>query len=82
MKAVAAQKVHHPLHPVRNQPLLPLLEGARSVIRTYFNSSDDEDADEDKNRGKIKFKPTKAFTLSEFWTIRAGFSQQSNWYLL
>ena len=27
VKAVAAQKAHHLVHPVRNQPLLPLLEG-------------------------------------------------------
>ena len=38
------------------------------MIRRYFYSSDDEDADEDKNRGKIKSKPTEALTLSEFWS--------------
>ena len=27
VKAVTAQKVHHLIHPVRNQPLPPLLEG-------------------------------------------------------
>ena len=31
-------------------------------------SSDDEDVDEDKNRGKVKSKPTEALTLSEFWS--------------
>ena len=38
------------------------------MIRRYFYSSDDEDADEGKNRGKIKSKPTEALTLSEFWS--------------
>ena len=37
------------------------------VRGVYFYSSDDKDADEDKNRGKIKSKPTEALTLSEFW---------------
>ena len=34
MKAVAAQKVHHLVHPVRNQPLLPLLEGPAKKIHS------------------------------------------------
>ena len=38
------------------------------MIRRYFYSSDDEGGDEDKNRGRIKSKPTEALTLSEFWS--------------